>query len=72
MTDELTLSTAVKSRRAKILKLHGDYLYGNISNLGHELWATKESMARKLAMLSDAGPMIVAGYSGGDRPSWRL
>jgi len=65
-TDDLPLDTAPQTGRAKVWKLHGDYLYGDIRNLGHELQATRESMHRKLEMAAKHGPMIVAGYSGGD------
>ncbi len=65
-TDDLPLDTAPQTGRAKVWKLHGDYLYGDIRNLGHELQATRESMHRKLEMAAKHAPMIVAGYSGGD------
>jgi len=65
-TDGLPLSASPQTGRVRVWKLHGDYLYGDIRNLGHELHATVESMRRKLEMAAELGPMIVAGYSGGD------
>jgi tetratricopeptide (TPR) repeat protein len=54
------------TRRAQIFKLHGDYLYQNIRNLGHELWMMRQSTRRKLAYVAGSGPLVVAGYSGSD------
>ncbi|HEX6372900.1 MAG TPA: tetratricopeptide repeat protein [Longimicrobium sp.] len=63
-TDSRTEPTP--TRRAQIFKLHGDYLYQNIRNLGHELWMMLESTRRKMAYVAELGPLIVAGYSGSD------
>lgn len=52
--------------RPKILKLHGDYLYGNIRNLEHELSTVKRSMSAKLQKASFKRGIIVCGYSGSD------
>jgi len=56
----------MKSKRPKIFKLHGDYLYGNIRNLYYELYSVKQSMLEKIKTIINKGPLIVVGYSGGD------
>jgi tetratricopeptide (TPR) repeat protein len=57
---------SMKSWRTKVLKLHGDYLYGDIRNLDQELYIVKSNMSKKLAFALGKGPLLVAGYSGGD------
>jgi tetratricopeptide (TPR) repeat protein len=57
---------SMKSWRTKVLKLHGDYLYGDIRNLAQELYIVKSNMSKKLAFALAKGPLLVAGYSGGD------
>lgn len=52
--------------RPPIFKLHGDFLYGNIRNLGHELWLVKRSIKEKLRIAGRSGVLVVAGYSGSD------
>ena len=64
--DEVPTYVDVKSNRPKVLKLHGDYLFGNIRNLGYELYLVKESMRKKIELAARQGTLIVAGYSGAD------
>ncbi len=64
--DEIPNYLDIKSNRPKVLKLHGDYLFGNIRNLGYELYLVKESMSKKIELAAKQGVLIVAGYSGGD------
>ena len=52
--------------RPKVLKLHGDYLFGNIQNLERELSLVKISMREKLRLYAYAETLVIAGYSGGD------
>ena len=52
--------------RPKVLKLHGDYLFGNIQNLERELSLVKNSMREKLRLYAYAETLVIAGYSGGD------
>lgn len=63
---ELPLVANVNTSRSRIYKLHGDYLYGNIRNLGHELAITVRSTASKLQAAADVGALLVVGYSGSD------
>ncbi len=65
-SDQVPEYVSPGSPRAKILKLHGDYLYGNIRNLDHELYQVKSSTAQKMRLAAAEPVMIVAGYSGGD------
>ena len=55
-----------RSWRPKVLKLHGDYLYGDIRNLDQELYLVKTNMSQKLHLVLRNGPVLVAGYSAGD------
>lgn len=64
--DKLPNYIDMESKRPKIFKLHGDYLYGNIRNLGYEMYLVKQSMSKKIETTAKEGPLIVAGYSGGD------
>lgn len=64
--DKLPNYIDMGSKRPKIFKLHGDYLYGNIRNLGYEMYLVKQSMSKKIEITAKEGPLIVAGYSGGD------
>jgi hypothetical protein len=54
------------SLRPKVLKLHGDYLFGNIQNLERELSLVKNSMREKLRLYAYEETLVIAGYSGGD------
>jgi tetratricopeptide (TPR) repeat protein len=56
----------LETSRKKVLKLHGDYLYGNIRNLGRELSTVESSMRVKLEKSSFRRGIVVCGYSGGD------
>lgn len=64
--DKLPNYIDMRSKRPKIFKLHGDYLYGNIRNLGYELYLVKQSMSKKIEITAKEGPLIVVGYGGGD------
>jgi len=66
MSKDSPSDQSISSWRAKIFKLHGDYLYGDIRNLDQELSLAQISMSRKLTHAISAGPLLVAGYSGSD------
>ncbi len=66
LNDELPKQVDTQSRRAKILKLHGDYLYRNIRNLDRELDLAKANMRQKMELAVHDRVLIVAGYSGND------
>lgn len=54
------------SDRAKIVKLHGDYLFYNQKNTIDELRKVGVRMAEKFAELARARGLVVIGYSGRD------
>jgi hypothetical protein len=55
------------SKRPKILKLHGDFLFDNIKNTQRELESLEGNMRDKLAQFASEYGMIVIGYAGMDR-----
>ncbi len=55
------------SDRAKIVKLHGSYLFSDIRNTGVELAALGERMAAKFSELARQRGLVVLGYAGRDR-----
>lgn len=64
--DSAVAGIRVASQRAKIIKLHGDFLYDNIRNMKHELKSLDSNMEEKMyEMCKDFG-LIVVGYSGED------
>ena len=64
--DSAVAGARMAGKRAKIIKLHGDYLYDNIKNIRNEVHALEENMERKLyESCKDAG-LVVIGYSGND------
>lgn len=52
--------------RAKVIKLHGDYLFEQLKNTKEELSALDPNMAAKFREFSSNRGLIVLGYSGGD------
>ena len=57
----------VRSKRPKIIKLHGDFLYDNIKNTVRELETLEENMKRKIMQFALEYGLVVVGYSGRDR-----
>lgn len=57
----------VRSKRPKIIKLHGDFLYDNIKNTMRELETLEENMKRKIMQFAQEYGLVVVGYSGRDR-----
>ena len=55
------------SDRAKIVKLHGGYLFSNIRNTEVELAELSARMAAKFSELSRQRGLVVLGYAGRDR-----
>ncbi len=55
------------SDRAKIVKLHGGYLFSDIRNTETELSALGERMAAKFSELARQRGLVVLGYAGRDR-----
>lgn len=57
----------VRSKRPKVIKLHGDFLYDNIKNTVRELETLEENMKRKIMQFAQEYGLVVVGYSGRDR-----
>jgi len=60
-------SVTVTSKRPKIIKLHGDYLFDDLKSTIRETETLEQNMKSKfIEFFRDYG-LIVVGYSGGDR-----
>ena len=57
----------ISSKRPKVIKVHGDYLYDNIKNTERELESLEENTKAKFRQFAREYGMIVLGYSGSDR-----
>lgn len=60
-------SITVTSKRPKIIKLHGDYLFDDIKSTLRETESLEVNMKKKLLEFSKEYGLIVIGYSGTDR-----
>ena len=60
-------SVRLSSKRPKIIKLHGDFLYDSIKNTARELESLETNMKEKLREFSNEYGLIVVGYAGADR-----
>lgn len=65
--DSSVRSISVTSRRAKIIKLHGDYLFEGLKNTYTETQNLEENMKDKLMEFLKEYGLILAGYSGADK-----
>jgi hypothetical protein len=65
--DSAIASIAVTSKRPKIIKLHGDYLFDDIKATVRETESLEENTRRKLIEFGREFGLIVVGYGGGDR-----
>lgn len=59
-------SISITSRRTKIIKLHGDYLFDDLKNTEQETKSLDENMKRKFAECLKEYGLVIAGYSGSD------
>lgn len=65
---ESTIRTIkMTSKRPKIIKLHGDFLYDNIKNTVRELETLEDNIKDKIKQYASEFGMIVVGYTGRDR-----
>lgn len=64
--DSQVMSISIMSRRAKIIKLHGDYLFKKLKNTCEELKQLDPNMAAKLGEFAKVCGMVVLGYNGQD------
>ena len=65
--DSEVASINVSTARAKIVKLHGDYLFKKLKNTREELERLTANMERKFAEFSRQCGMVVLGYAGADQ-----
>ena len=65
--DSAVQGIRVTSGRAKIIKLHGDFLYDDIKNTLAELETLETNTKRKLHQFAQEYGLVVIGYSGRDR-----
>jgi hypothetical protein len=60
-------SISISSRRTKIIKLHGDYLFDDLKNTGPETDRLGDNMRVKFREFLKENGLIIAGYSGSDK-----
>lgn len=60
-------SISVTSRRPKIIKLHGDYLFEDLKSTVKETESLEENMKQKFVEFAKEYGLVVIGYGGGDR-----
>ncbi|MDQ3564337.1 MAG: SIR2 family protein [Pseudomonadota bacterium] len=65
--DSEVATISVMSERAKIVKLHGDYLFDRLKNTEQELDQLDPNMAAKFRQFARLCGLVVIGYKGNDR-----
>lgn len=65
--DSSISGVTVTSKRPKIIKLHGDYLFDDIKTTMRETESLENNMKLKFQEFAKDFGLIVVGYSGGDR-----
>ena len=65
--DSSIRSVRLSSKRPKIVKLHGDFLFDSIKNTVRELESLEMNTREKFREFSNEFGMIAIGYSGADR-----
>ncbi|HEX3798167.1 MAG TPA: SIR2 family protein, partial [Verrucomicrobiae bacterium] len=65
--DSSVHTISITSRRTKIIKLHGDYLFDGLKNTSDETKNLEENMKEKLKEFLKEYGLIIAGYSGSDK-----
>lgn len=65
--DSEVSSISVISKRSKLIKLHGDYLFHNLKSGTQETAKLESNMESKLKEFCKNYGLIVSGYSGGDK-----
>jgi NAD-dependent SIR2 family protein deacetylase len=65
--DSSIKSVSVTSKRPKIIKLHGDYLYEDIKSSLRETESLEQNIRDKLIEFCKDFGLVVAGYAGNDR-----
>jgi len=65
--DSAINSITVTSKRAKIVKLHGDYLFDDIKSTLRETESLEENIKNKFIEFAKDYGLIIIGYAGNDR-----
>jgi tetratricopeptide (TPR) repeat protein len=65
--DSQVRSISVMTDRAKVIKLHGDYLFEQLKNTEKELSRLDPNMEEKFRQFASVCGLVVLGYSGCDR-----
>ncbi len=65
--NEVVKYLSIGSEKPNIIKLHGDYLYENIKNIGKETFELEENMKVKFEEALNHLDLIVVGYGGADK-----
>lgn len=65
--DSAISSITVTSKRPKIIKLHGDYLFDDIKSTLRETESLEENIKNKFVEFAKDYGLIVIGYAGNDR-----
>jgi hypothetical protein len=65
--DSSVHTISITSRRTKIIKLHGDYLFDDLKNTTRETRSLGDNMQDKLGEFLKEYGLIIAGYSGSDK-----
>ncbi|WP_164963232.1 SIR2 family protein [Rubrivivax sp. JA1026] len=65
--DSSISSVTVTSKRPKIIKLHGDYLFDDLKSTIRETESLEINMRSKFSEFAKEAGLIVVGYSGADR-----
>lgn len=65
--DSSISSITVTSKRPKIIKLHGDYLFDDIKSTMRETESLEDNIKKKMVEFGRDFGLVVVGYNGGDR-----
>lgn len=65
--DSQVSSIRLQSPRTKIVKLHGDFLFSNLRNVGQEVGRLDRNMGEKFERTCENYGLIVIGYGGCDQ-----
>jgi tetratricopeptide (TPR) repeat protein len=65
--DSAVSDVRITSKRPKIIKLHGDYLYDSLKNTVDETTQLEQNMRDKFMQFGREYGLILIGYSGNDR-----
>ncbi|MEO8433589.1 MAG: tetratricopeptide repeat protein [Pyrinomonadaceae bacterium] len=70
--DSEVMSISITTNRAKIVKLHGDYLFKSLKNTSDELNQLDPNMEAKVKEFAKQCGMVVIGYAGRDQSVMRV